>query len=129
MILGIGTDITSIDRFNSSRQHMDRMAGKILTDFELKEYSALTEHHGKFLAKRWAVKEAVSKAFGTGISGDTRWKSIELRHNTHTGAPFICFYHQLNNSVETLGAKCHITLSDEGNMTAAFAVIEYNTKV
>lgn len=125
MILGIGTDITSVERFNNSRQHMDRLADKILTDSEQEEYQKLNDNHGNFLAKRWAVKEAVSKAFGTGISGETRWKSIEIRHNKHTGAPFICFYNTLKDSVETLGARCHITLSDEGTMVAAFAVIEY----
>lgn len=125
MILGIGTDITSVDRFNNSRQHMDRLADKILTDYEWGEYQKLNGNHGNFLAKRWAVKEAVSKAFGTGISGDTRWKSIEVRHNQHTGAPTVCFYNKLRESVEVLGARCHITLSDEGTMVAAFAVIEY----
>lgn len=125
MILGIGTDITSVERFNNSRQHMDRLSDKILTDYERQEYQKLNDTHGNFLAKRWAAKEAVSKAFGTGISGETRWKSIEVRHNQHTGAPFICFYNKLKDSVETLGARCHITLSDEGTTVVAFVVIEY----
>ena len=107
---------------------MDRMAARILTDFELEEYHKLSDRKANFLAKRWAVKEAIAKAFGTGIAGDTQFKSMELRHNI-TGAPFICFRNNLKNSVETLGAHCHVSLSDEGDTVAAFAVLEYNTKV
>ncbi len=129
MILGIGTDITSVERFNNSRQHMDRMAARILTDFELEEYRKISDRQANFLAKRWAVKEAIAKAFGTGIAGDTRFKSIELRHNIHTGAPLVYFYNNLKNSVETLNARCHVSLSDEGDTVVAFAVLEYNTKV
>jgi holo-[acyl-carrier protein] synthase len=128
MILGIGTDITSVERFNNSQQHMDRMAARILTDFELEEYHKLSARQANFLAKRWAVKEAIAKAFGTGIAGDTQFKSMELRHNI-TGAPFICFYNNLKNSVETLKANCHVSLSDEGDTVVAFAILEYNTKV
>ena len=124
MILGIGTDITSVDRFNNDRYHMDRMANRILTDFELEEYHKLTDRQANFLAKRWAVKEAVSKCFGTGISGDTTWKNIELRHNAYTGAPLICFYNNLKSSAETLRVGCHVSISDEGDMVVAFAVLE-----
>lgn len=131
MILGIGTDLTSVDRFNNDRHRMDRMANRILTDFELEEYHKLTDRQANFLAKRWAVKEAVSKCFGTGIAGDTTWKNIELRHNPYTGAPSICFYNNLKNSADTLGVRCHVSITDEGNTVAAFAVAEYktNTKV
>jgi holo-[acyl-carrier protein] synthase len=125
MILGIGTDIVKIERFTNSRSHMDQLANKLLTDFELAEYQTITNQKDNFLAKRWAAKEAISKSFGTGISADTRWKSIEIRHNKQTGAPFVCFYGELKNTVETLQARCHLSLSDDADVVVAYAVIDY----
>jgi len=124
MILGIGTDITSVERFINDRERMNRLANKILTDYELQEYQQLGDLQANFLAKRWAAKEAISKAFNTGIAGNTKWKSIEIRRNKQ-GAPGVCFYDALKNSAEVLGIKCHISISDEGDMVAAFAVLEY----
>ena len=126
MILGIGTDIVSVERFRNSKVNMDQFAEKILTDYELTEYKKLSYDHERHLAKRWAVKEAISKAFGTGISGNTKFKSIELRHNAN-GQPIICFLDKLKDSVEVLSAKCHISISDEGDTVIAYSVIEYRS--
>lgn len=123
-ILGIGTDITSVERFANSRVHMDILASKILTDYELKEYNNIKEDHSRFLAKRWASKEAIAKAWGTGISGDTKFKSIEIRHD-QTGRPIVIFWNRLKDSAETLGAKCHISISDEGDTVIAYSIVEY----
>lgn len=130
MILGIGTDITSVERFINDRERMNRLAEKILTDYELLEYSKLQDTKSNFLAKRWAAKESISKAFNTGISGKTKWKSIEIRHKD-TGSPYVCFYDELKRSAEVLGIRCHLSISDEGNIVVAYSVLEYdpNTKV
>ena len=88
MILGIGTDIATISRFANSKSIMDTFANKILTDYELQEYNTLTNYYDKYLAKKWAAKEAIAKAFGTGITGNTKWKSIEIRHNSQ-GMPTV----------------------------------------
>ena len=125
MILGIGTDIVSIERFSSDRAHMDRLANKILTDYELEEYKELKDFHASYLAKKWASKEAVAKAFGTGISGDTKWKSIEIRHN-QAGRPLVCFYNNLKDSVETLNARCHLSISDTNDTVVAYSIVEYS---
>lgn len=124
MILGIGTDIASIDRFINSQQHMERMANRILTDYELKEFNNLKENHGRYLAKKWAAKEAVSKAFGTGIAGDTKFKSIEIRHKNN-GQPFVVFWDKLKDSAEVLKLRCHLSISDEQDTVVAYTVIEY----
>jgi holo-[acyl-carrier protein] synthase len=124
MILGIGTDIASIERFRNSRVELDKFASKILTDYEQQEYNK-SEFKENFLAKRWAAKEAISKAWGTGISSTTKWKSIEVRHN-QLGAPFICFYNELNDAITTLDAKCHLSISDEGDTVIAYSIIEYS---
>lgn len=124
MILGIGTDITSVERFTDSQAHMDRMANKILTEFEMKEYNNLVNFHDRYLAKKWAAKEAIAKAFGSGIAGDTKWKSIEIRH-TSSGQPVVCFNNELKDRAEVLNAKCHLSISDELHTVIAYSVIEY----
>ncbi len=125
MILGIGTDITSVDRFINSQQHMERMANRILTEYELKEFNSLKENHGRYLAKKWAAKEAVSKAFGTGITGDTKFKSIEIRHDSN-GKPIVIFWNKLKDNAETLKLRCHLSISDELDTVVAYTVIEYH---
>jgi phosphopantetheine--protein transferase-like protein len=128
MILGIGTDIASIERFRNSRVELDKLASKILTDFEFDEYQNTKDHiKDAFIAKKWSAKEAISKAWGTGITARTTWKSMEIRHN-QAGAPFVCFYGQLKNSADTLGARCHLTISDEQDTVIAYSIIEYDTK-
>ena len=124
MILGIGVDVTSIERIRNSRVELDKLANKILTDFELVEYQKQDKYPEKFLAKRWAAKEAIAKAFGTGIAGDTRFKSIEIRHD-YNGRPAVIFWDQLKNRAETLGAKCHLSISDEGDTVVAYSILEY----
>ena len=125
MILGIGTDIVSIERFENDRPHQDKLAKKILTDFELEEYNELKDSHAIYLAKKWAVKEAVAKAFGTGISSLVQWKNMEVRH-TGTGQPVVVFYNQFDNHVTTLNAKCHVSISDTDDTVVAYSVIEYS---
>jgi holo-[acyl-carrier protein] synthase len=125
MILGIGTDVTSIERIRNSRVELDKLALRILTDYEFKEYQKQNNFPEKFLAKRWAAKEAISKAWGTGIAGDTKFKSIEVRHDQQ-GAPYICFYDKLKETQDTLNAKCHLSISDEGDTVVAYSIIEYH---
>jgi holo-[acyl-carrier protein] synthase len=124
MILGIGTDVASIERIRNSRVELDKLALRILTDHEFDEYK---KHNipERFLAKRWAAKEAISKAWGTGIYGDTKWRSIEVRHD-QLGAPYICFYDKLKEIQDTLNAKCHLSISDEGDTVIAYSIIEYS---
>jgi holo-[acyl-carrier protein] synthase len=126
MILGIGTDVTSIERVRNSRVELDKLASKILTDYELVEYQQQDKYPERFLAKRWAAKEAISKAWGTGIAGDTKFKSIEIRHDLN-GKPNVIFWDKLQASAETLGAKCHLSISDEGDTVVAYSVIEYRS--
>lgn len=118
MILGIGTDIVKIERFTNSRDRMDQLADKILTDVELKEYLALSNSHDNFLAKKWAAKEAVSKSFGTGIRGSTSWKSIEISHS-ELGQPVVRL--QNHNDV-----RCHLSISDDDDTVIAYCILETN---
>lgn len=128
MILGIGTDILDIDRIRNSINKLDKLADRICTDFELSEYNQVNpDNKAVYIAKKWASKEAISKAFGTGIQGDTQFKSIEIRH-TPSGQPIVIFYNKLREIVDTLNARCHISISDTDNLVNAYSIIEYNQR-
>ena len=63
MIFGIGTDIIEINRIRNSVISLDKLANRICTDFEIIEYNN-TDNKVVYLAKKWASKEAISKACG-----------------------------------------------------------------
>lgn len=126
MILGIGTDIVEKERFRLTPAKLKKLAERICTEYELAEFSELKASEKQvYVAKKWAAKEAISKVWGTGIAGDTLFQNMEIRHNTQ-GKPIVCFYGNLLSSANTLGLKCHISLSDTDNTVVAYALAEYN---
>jgi holo-[acyl-carrier protein] synthase len=124
MIFGIGTDIIEIDRIRNSVISLDKLANRICTDFEIIEYNN-TNNKAVYLAKKWASKEAISKAWGTGIQGITNFKSIEIKHND-LGKPYVCFFNKLGDNANELNACCHISISDTENVIIAYSIIETN---
>jgi len=89
-VLGIGVDLVecariqhSIDRFG------DRFLHRVFTDGEI-EYSMSMKFPARHLAARFATKEAVSKAFGTGIGKAMGWRDIDIRKKS-SGEPFLVF--------------------------------------
>ena len=89
-VLGIGVDLVecariqhSIDRFG------DRFLHRVFTDGEI-EYSMSMKFPARHLAARFAAKEAVSKAFGTGIGKAMGWRHIDIRKKPN-GEPFLVF--------------------------------------
>ena len=81
MIYGIGTDIVQVVRIRESLdRHGERFAERILSDAELAEFRA-SAHPARFLARRFAAKEAVAKAFGTGFSGGLTFRDITIGHD------------------------------------------------
>jgi holo-[acyl-carrier protein] synthase len=124
MIKGIGTDLVAIKRISDIyERHGDRFANKILGANELSDFSQAKDKPN-FLAKRFAAKEAVSKAFGLGLAGGLRWQDIELGHFP-SGQPEIMLSGQAHNRLMILQAsRVHISLSDDHGMVCAFVVIE-----
>ncbi|MAT50582.1 MAG: holo-ACP synthase [Porticoccaceae bacterium] len=122
MILGIGTDIVAIGRIADILQSRgERFARRILSDAELERY-----HRGPdpvaYLAKRFAGKEAVSKAFGTGI-GAIGWHDIEIV-TAPDGAPRVLCHRQAKVRMKALGGnEVWISLSDERDFAVAFAIL------
>ena len=122
MIRGNGVDIVDLKRFRVMNTHrLDRLANRILTTNEYAEFSAtpLPQQY-MFLAKHWAVKEAISKCFGTGIRGNTVWKNMELR-KTHLGKPTIHFQPALH----VPGQVCHASISHDGDYVIAYTILEH----
>ncbi len=124
MIIGIGTDIVMVERIERSlRRYGDRFAERVLSAVEMSEYRKRKDG-SKFVAKRFAVKEAVSKALGTGISEGVGWHDMEVDHDD-LGKPLLKLSGGAQKRADQLGARhCHISISDEKQHVLAFAVLE-----
>lgn len=124
MILGIGMDIAETVRVKGS---MDRFGESFLQRILLPEEMAYCLAHKEpalYVAARFAAKEAVSKAFGTGIGAQIGWTDIEVRRK-ESGEPFVVLHGNGKKLFEARGAKqLHIALTHTGNYAAAMAVLE-----
>ena len=124
MIFGIGTDIVDINRIKSM-DSLSTFANKILSENEIKVFSDLEEEkQATYLSKQFAGKEAISKAIGTGISGDIKFKEIEILRDER-GRPIFNPVENLKEILANLGiTKTHVSLSDEKDYAIAFAILE-----
>ena len=124
MIFGIGTDLVEIKRIESINS-IDKFANKILSKNELSIFNSLKEEKKiTFLSKQFAGKEAISKAIGTGITIQTRFKDIEILRDEN-GKPILNAIDGFKKYMNDLGiTKTHVSLSDETNYAIAFAVLE-----
>lgn len=128
MILGIGTDIVQIDRINAIyKRFSDRFLTKYFHPLEIEQFNKLAESKKvPFLAKRFAAKEAVAKAFSTGFTENVRLKQIYVCRGK-LGKPEVRFDGETAVFFETLHLgpkKIHLSLSDEVAYAIAFVVIE-----
>ncbi|HIU36837.1 MAG TPA: holo-ACP synthase [Candidatus Aphodousia faecigallinarum] len=128
MIRGIGCDVVEVKRVaDVLAKHGERFVDRLLTPNEKPLYekrkSLSREHALAFIASRWAVKEAVSKALGTGIADDVTFHSMEVMHNAK-GAPLMIFNEPLKERLMQQGLFVHVSITDEKNVVAAFAVAE-----
>ena len=124
MIVGLGIDVIEIERI---RQALDRHGNHFIRHVfrvdEQAEAPGGTARHA-FYAGRWAAKEAVSKALGTGIGERCAWTDIRIRR-THGGKPRIELSGRGRQTAGELGIDfLHITISHEGNIACAAAVAE-----
>lgn len=91
----IGTDIVEIKRFRKIK-NLDRLAQRILTPSEQEMVKA--KDKAKFIAKRFCIKEAISKAFGTGIGGKLSFQDIEV-FNMNSGRPAIRLFRKVRDDI------------------------------
>lgn len=124
MIFGIGTDLVSVKRIEDALfRHGDRFLHRILSEAEVADY-AQSNQPARFLAKRFAAKEAFSKAWGTGIGEAVGWHDVSVAHDAR-GKPLIAVSESLAKKItqEKIVAT-HISLSDENDHALAFVVLE-----
>ena len=128
MILGIGTDLANIERIQGVlARHGDRFRNRVFTEIEQAKAERRMDTPGTY-AKRWAAKEACSKALGTGLRMGISWKDMAVS-NLHTGQPVM---HLTGWAAERLAemtpagheALVHVTLTDDHPWAQAFVVIE-----
>ncbi len=126
MILGIGTDLCEIGRIQGALDRFGhRFARKVLGEEEYLRY----ERHRKpaaYVAKRFAAKEAFSKALGTGMRHPVNWHSICVV-NAASGRPGLSFSQPLEEYLMKRGVTdVHVSLTDETGMACAFVIVEAN---
>lgn len=124
MIFGIGTDIVEVSRIEASiAQFGDDFAKRILADSELASYQQ-SQIKPRFLAKRFAAKEAFSKAFGTGLRAPVTFQNVAVSHDD-LGKPVLVLAPDLQALLHAKNiSRMHLTISDEKNLAAAFVVLE-----
>jgi holo-[acyl-carrier protein] synthase len=122
-VIGIGTDIVEIARVEQVwRRHGDRFVTRILSPVERQEFSA-QQQPWRYLAKRFAAKEAVAKSLGTGIGIHLSWQDIHIRRS-EAGAPLVQLSPRGGALALSLGGtQVLLTLSDERAYAVAFAVL------
>jgi holo-[acyl-carrier protein] synthase len=124
MIFGIGLDIIDVERI---RKIHSRWGDKFLTKFmragEI-EYCHSLNDPAPSLAVRFAGKEAISKAFGTGIGGKLNWHDLEIVHHK-SGRPTVKLHGGAQVMLIELGGKAvHISLSHSHGQAAAMVLLE-----
>jgi holo-[acyl-carrier protein] synthase len=122
MIKGHGIDITTVSRF----MEMDELkllafAKRILTEEEHKIFSNLQyARKNHYLTKIWSAKEAIAKAFGSGIRDEVVWQNIEIL-NDDLGAPKVNF----KNALDASNLICFLSISHEGEYIMSSAILTY----
>ncbi len=124
MIFGIGTDIVELARIeNLFARYGERFARRILSECEWPDL-IINPNQTRFLAKRFAAKEAFAKAAGSGLREPVSLRRIAITHDG-LGKPVLQFDETLRNYLAQLGISAHhLTISDERGVVVAFVVLE-----
>lgn len=128
MISGIGTDLIHLDRIEKIQlKTKQRFAQKILGEKEYAIWQTRTQHdlqRGlRYLAGRFAAKEALCKALGIGFRAPVRWHDCQLL-NQENGQPVWHFSGALKVYIQQQQLQFHTSLSDDGKMLITFVVAE-----
>jgi holo-[acyl-carrier protein] synthase len=124
MIYGIGADLVEIGRIEKALERFgDRFAKRILCEAELKRFKA-HRRPAAYLAKRFAAKEAFTKALGTGIHAPANWHGVWVV-NRRSGKPELQFSNALKELLKKRQIqRTHLSLTDERGMAAATVILE-----
>jgi holo-[acyl-carrier protein] synthase len=123
MIFGIGTDIVRVSRIQKSfDRYGERFARRILAGQELDDFQR-TLHPARFLARRFAAKEAVVKAYGTGFTQGMTFQDIVVSHDT-AGKPLLLLSGRALELQREMGiGEQFISISDEQEYAVAFVTL------
>ncbi|GEA62452.1 holo-ACP synthase [Vibrio comitans] len=123
-IVGLGTDIAEIERVEKALNRTGvSFAERILTEVEMERFHQLTSK-AKFLAKRFAAKEAASKALGTGIAKGVSFQDFTIS-NDALGKPELLLSGKALEISQQLGvAHIHLSISDERHYAVATVILE-----
>lgn len=124
MIFGIGTDIVEMSRMQSTWERFgEHFARRILMDEEMELFKR-TKQPSRFLAMRFAGKEATVKAMGTGFAHGVWLRDVGITNN-EWGRPLIIWSERGQKMCDQLGiGKGHVSLTDDAGLVLAFAVVE-----
>lgn len=123
MIIGIGTDIIQVERIRRVLERNPRFVDRVFTPGEI-SYCASKSNPAQSYAVRFAVKEAVMKALGTGWDGVVNWQDIEVLQDT-LGKPELLAHGATQALLESRGVtRIHISLSHEKEYALASVVLE-----
>lgn len=130
MIVGLGTDIVEIARIaeripaaGDEALLTCRLAKRVLTETEFALFVGSTQP-ARYLAKRFAAKEAAAKALGTGIGRGVSFQHIEISNNDN-GAPQVVFTDGASERLALLGGvKAHLSIADEQHYATATVILE-----
>ena len=124
MIYGVGTDIIEIPRIAAALERFgEKFARRILCEPELRRF-ATHRLPAAFLAKRFAAKEAFTKALGTGIHAPANWHGVWVA-NLRSGKPTLQFTDALQAMLDARGvAHAHVSLTDERGLASATVILE-----
>ena len=128
MILGIGTDLANIERIQGTLDRFgDKFRNRVFTDTEQAKAERRRDVAGTY-AKRWAAKEACSKALGTGLRMGIPWRDMAVS-NLETGQPVMAVTGWAAERLKEMTpsgheAVIHVTLTDDHPWAQAFVVIE-----
>lgn len=131
MIYGIGTDIVMMDRIDALlARYGERFARRVLGPDELVEYRRRlgkaghgTGYASRYLAKRFAAKEAFGKALGLGLRAPMTLLSLQVLNDAR-GRPVAVPRNALEGHIRALGLVAHVSLSDERDSAIAYVILE-----
>src|SRR5882672_2385057 len=124
MILGTGIDIIEVARIAASYEKFgERFVNRILKPAEI-AYALSHKNPAPFLAARFAAKEAISKAFGTGIGKQLGWQDMEVGRKD-SGEPYVILHGGGLLLLQERGGRIvHLSLSHTGHHAVAMAILE-----
>lgn len=123
MIFGIGTDIVAVGRLQTMwERHGERALARLLAPEELAAFAAAADK-GRFLAKRFAAKEAFSKALGTGVRPPAVLTAMAIDHD-ELGKPVFNCRGELAKLLAERNLRAHLSISDEADYAIAYVILE-----